>query len=65
MRWVDAGGDVGYEVRIDGLEETSGVCEVAAFSIPSISCVALVANELRYEWEIITGVYPDTKWRVY
>src|ERR1700738_28439 len=61
VRWVtnDEPAEVGYEVRIHGLDEHAGICDVAAYSIDSIAAIAKVANDLRYEWEIITGVYPD------
>lgn len=58
IRWVH-GDETGYEVRINGLEEDGGVCDAAAFSVDSLAGLAKVANDLRYEWEIITGVYAD------
>jgi hypothetical protein len=64
IRWITDDGEVGYEVRIDGLDEHGGICDVAAHSINSIAGIAKVANDLRYEWEIITGVYPDRVWSV-
>jgi len=67
VRWVakdEAACEVGYEVRINGLDEHAGTCDVAAYSIDSIAAIAKVANDLRYEWEIITGVYPDLEWHV-
>jgi hypothetical protein len=65
LRWIGADGEVVYEARIDGVEVHGGVCDVAAYGISSIACLARVANELRYEWEIITGVYGDKQWTVY
>jgi hypothetical protein len=65
LRWIGDDGEVGYEARIDGLEEQGGVCDVAAYSISSIACLARVANEIRYECEIVTGVHGDKQWTVY
>ena len=67
VRWVakdEAACEVGCEVRINGLDEHAGTCDVSAYSIASIAAIAKVANDLRYEWEIITGVYPDLEWHV-
>jgi hypothetical protein len=52
-RWVDDQGAVGYEVRIDGLEDSDGTSDIAAFSIEMIGAIARVANNLRYEWDLI------------
>lgn len=65
VRWVSADGEVGYEVRINGLDETYGLCDAAAYSISSCAGLAKVANNLRQEWEIITGVYPGMTWAVW
>ncbi|MCV7056284.1 hypothetical protein [Mycolicibacterium gilvum] len=67
IRWVASDGEVGYEVRINGTEEDAGTCDVAAFSIDSLGALAKVANDLRYEWEIITGVYASEgiRWSVW
>lgn len=62
IRWVWNDGEVGFECRIDGLEETAGTCDLFATTIDSLADVAYVANSLRYEWEILTGVYPDREW---
>lgn len=64
IRWASKDGEVSYEVRIDGLEEHFGLSDVAAFDIKSLDNLAFVANNLRYEWQIITGVYPDEVWSV-
>lgn len=58
LRWVDNQGEVGYEVRIDGMEDSSGICDLAAYSIDMINAVAWVANNLRYEWQEII----DQQW---
>jgi hypothetical protein len=60
IRWVwkdDEGSEVSYEARIDGAEDPGGVCHVAAFSVDACRAIAYVSNELRYEWEIITGAH--------
>jgi hypothetical protein len=57
IRWVWKDDEDSYEVRIDGLEDHGGICDAAAFSIDALRAIAYVANELRYEWEIITGVH--------
>jgi hypothetical protein len=57
--------EVLYEVRINGLDEHYGVCDAVAYSIDSLAGLAKVANDLRYEWEIIAGVYPEMKWSVF
>jgi hypothetical protein len=36
IRWVWNDGEVGYETRINGLEDHGGVCDVAAFSVDMI-----------------------------
>jgi hypothetical protein len=48
IRWVWNDGEVGYETRINGLEDHGGVCDVAAFSVDMIGAIACVANDLRY-----------------
>jgi hypothetical protein len=60
IRWV-AAGEVSYEARINGLEETGGICDAAAFSISSLAALAKVANDLRYMWE---AVIPGRKGRL-
>jgi hypothetical protein len=62
LRWVADDGEVGFEARIDGLEEHSGMCDVAAFSVDMIGAIACVANNLRYEWEHYTGVCGPNAW---
>ena len=62
LRWVDNQGDVGFEVRIDGLEDSGGTSDVAAFSAEMLWALAGVANDLRYEWEIVLGLYRDREW---
>ncbi|MCV7237705.1 hypothetical protein [Mycolicibacterium celeriflavum] len=62
VRWVSSDGQVGYEARIDGLEDSAGTCDAVAFDVDSLACLAFVANSLRHEWEIITDVYPDSHW---
>jgi hypothetical protein len=61
LRWVADDGEVGYEARIDGLEEHSGMCDLAAFSVDMIAAVACVANNLRYEWRCLLGDH-DEPW---
>ncbi|MDT5333411.1 MAG: hypothetical protein QOF31_4708 [Mycobacterium sp.] len=55
IRWVWNDGEVGYETRINGLEDHGGVCDVAAFSVDMIGAIACVANDLRYEWCCLLG----------
>jgi hypothetical protein len=62
VRWVDDRGEVGYEVRINGTEDSGGVSDIAAFSIDMLAALARVTNDLRYEWELITGVYGPGEW---
>jgi hypothetical protein len=52
IRWVTAD-EVSYEVRISGLDEHGGICDVAAWSIDSLWALAKVSNDLRYMWEAI------------
>lgn len=63
IRWV-SDGDFGYEVRINGTEEHGGICDIAAYTIDDIWAVAKVANDLRYEWEQITGLHNGVTWKV-
>ena len=51
-------GQVGYEVRIDGTEDSGGVCDIAAYSIDMINAIAYVSNNLRYEWQEVI----DERW---
>jgi hypothetical protein len=55
VRWVWNDGEVGYEVRINGLKDPGGVSDAAAFSVEMIGAIACVANNLRYEWECLLG----------
>jgi hypothetical protein len=59
LRWVSDDREVGYEARINGVEDTDGVSDVAAFDVYSLGALAFVANSLRYEWENILR----TDWR--
>lgn len=59
IRWVWSDGEVGYEVRIDGLDDNGGFSDACALTIRKCGGLALVARDLRYEWEIIAGVYKD------
>jgi hypothetical protein len=63
IRWV-SDGEVGYEVRINGLEEHGGISDAAAYSIASLAGLAKVANDLRYEWEQYTGLHEGVTWSV-
>ncbi len=58
VRWVWDDGEVGYEARFDGLDASGGLSNAAAATIGSCAALAYVAHEIRYEWEIIAGVYP-------
>jgi hypothetical protein len=58
IRWVTAD-EVSYEARINGTDEPAGICDVAAFSIESLSALAKVANDLGYMWEAI--IDPDAR----
>lgn len=57
IRWV-SNGEVGYEARINGVDNGDGICDLAAHTVTDLAAVAKVANDLRYEWESIT-VYKD------
>jgi hypothetical protein len=59
LRWVADDGEVGYEARIDGLEEHGGMCDLAAFSVDMVGAIACVANDLRYEWRCLLGDHDD------
>jgi hypothetical protein len=61
VRWVWNDGEVGHEVRINGLEDHGGVSDVAAFSVDMIGAIAQVANNLRYEWRCLLGEH-DEPW---
>jgi hypothetical protein len=51
---------VGYEARLTAqLDEIGGIC-----TLEDLGAVAKVTNDIRYEWEIVTGVYPDLRWSV-
>jgi hypothetical protein len=60
IRWV-WNGEVGYEARIDGVEDAGGVCDVAAFSCDSLSALECVLADLRYEWRCLLGDH-STPW---
>ncbi len=64
IRWVDKH-EVTYEARVGGLEDPAGICDAVAYSIDYLAALAKVANDVRYEWEIISGVYPDRTWSVW
>jgi hypothetical protein len=55
IRWVWADGEVGYEARIDGLEDAGGASDAAAFSVDSLSALECVLADLRYEWRCLLG----------
>jgi hypothetical protein len=57
-------GEVSYEARINGTEEDCGMSDVAAYSLDKLSALAKVANDLRYEWEQITGRHKGVTWSV-
>jgi squalene cyclase len=57
-------GEVLYEARIDGTEDHCGLSDVAAYSLDTIAALAKVANDLRYEWEQITGRHKSITWSV-
>jgi hypothetical protein len=59
IRWVWNGGEVGFEARIDGLEDHGGVSDAAAFSVDMMGALACVANNLRYEWRCLLGEHSD------
>jgi hypothetical protein len=64
IRSVADDGEIGYEVRINGLEDHYGLCDVAASSIDSLAGLAKVTNDLRYEWAQITGLHKGVTWSV-
>ena len=51
IRWVTNDGEVTYETRINGLEDSGGVSDAATFDRDSTAALACVANNLRYEWD--------------
>jgi hypothetical protein len=53
LRWIWDDGEIGYEVRINGLEDDGGTCDAAAFSFDSMADLSQVANDLRYMWDAI------------
>jgi hypothetical protein len=57
-------GEVSYEARIDGTEDHCGLSDVAAYSLDNLAALAKVANDLRYEWEQITGRHKSITWSV-
>jgi hypothetical protein len=57
-------GEVSYKARINGTEEHYGFSDVAAYSIDNLAALAKVANDLRYEWEQITGRHKGVIWSV-
>jgi hypothetical protein len=57
-------GEVSYEARINGNEETYGFSDIAAFSIDKLAAIAKVCNDLRYEWAQITGLHEGVIWSV-
>jgi hypothetical protein len=62
IRSVGDDGEIEYEVRINGLEDHYGLCDVAASSIDSLAALAKVSNDLRYEWSAITGLHKGVTW---
>ncbi|MBB5160754.1 hypothetical protein [Mycobacterium sp. AZCC_0083] len=65
IRWAWEPGEIDYEVRIKGLEEHAGLSDVAAYSIDTLADLAQFANNLRQEWELITGVRENHVWSVW
>jgi hypothetical protein len=65
IRWTWEDGEINYEVRINGTEEHYGQSDVAAHSIDTLADLAQVANNLRQEWEIVTGVRENHVWSVW
>jgi hypothetical protein len=63
IRWVSED-EIGYEVRINGSTEHGGICDIAAYTIDDLSALAKVTNDLRYEWEQITGLHEGVTWSV-
>lgn len=63
VRWV-SNGDFGYEVRINGVDNGDGVCDVAAYTLDELWGLAKVASDCRYEWEQITGLHDGVTWSV-
>jgi hypothetical protein len=63
VRCIGEGG-VSYEARINGTEEHCGLSDIAAYSLDKLSALAKVANDLRYEWEQITGQHKGVTWSV-
>jgi len=59
-----AEGEVSYEARINGTEETYGFADISAYSLDKLSALAKVANDLRYEWAEITGLHEGVVWSV-
>ena len=53
--------EVGYEARIDGVEDDEGVSDLAAFSVDSLSALESVLADLRYEWRCILGEHSTSQ----
>jgi hypothetical protein len=64
IRCVADDGEVSYEARINETEEHYGFSDVAFYSIDRLAALAKVANDLRYEWEQITGLHEGVTWSV-
>ena len=60
-----AEGQVSYEARINvGADEHYGLSDVAAYSLDKLAAIAKVTNDVRYEWEQITGLHEGVTWSV-
>jgi hypothetical protein len=64
IRSVFDDGEIGYEARIDGLEDHYGLCDASATNLDNLAALAKVSNDLRYEWSAITGLHKDVTWSV-
>ncbi len=56
--------EVGYIAEINGTAEHGGLSDVVAYSLDNIAALTKVANDLRYEWEQITGRHKGVTWSV-
>jgi len=58
-RWVADDGEVGYEVRIEGLDDSAGVADVVTYTPEQLGSLMAVCMDLRVEWCSIRGDWPD------
>jgi hypothetical protein len=59
VRWVWSDGEIGYEARINGVEDSAGVCDVIVYDEASVNALMHVCMDLGYEWRWLLGYYPE------